>query len=469
MSSVITQEIHILKTIFGENIINSVINTIETEIKKAPNKIDGNNSISNALKMFTDLIYSEDGTKRLMSMEQFGSIYICEVFDYLSDKPYVYLAYSLYDIIETFNTDSDAKATYVRLYESDSDDDYDVMIVDYPQNYNDESEDCFNPDDEKALNEIGKYKIEFKNGPCVDVICNPHIISVSNPYVKTTPISIAKSSCASYKFVFDTDLYKYVQICTGGEEDVFINDLFKTIDSDFYKDVLKDKHLFGIKVDGADTLYTMDEAKMLKVSPGKHLVDAIIKDAITVETEFADDPYIFESGVKTVREIFESIDLQRLVDTDKPEEKILDKIIVASTEIENKVYGIDDLVDTDVKIKVVYKDKPEIYVGNTYDFTSYSTETDTLYATGVAKITEINNNANTTTVIVTENSVKDFIGKSFKVNSTSFSAEEHYELYDTENDSDLGMYVIITLKEANIPSTDVNDYVVAELKEKADV
>lgn len=366
MSSVITQEIHVLKTIFGKNVIDSVINTIESDIKNAPNKIDKNTNISNALKMFTDLFYSDDGTKRLMSMEQFGSIYICKVFDYNSINPYVYLAYSLYDIIETFNKSDKTKVPYVRIHESDNDSKYNVMIVDYPQNYNDAN--CFNPEDEKALNEIGKYTICFENGPCIDLICNSHIISVSNPYVKTDPVYISNSKCATYNFNFDTDLYKEIQTCIEmDDKETSIYDLFETIDTKFYEDVLKDKHLLGINVDGSDVLFTLDEAKNLKIESGKHLVNVIIKKCIVVETEYKDESgepinLLVETNTKTVREIFEMLTIQKLVENSIPKEKMLDKILVSSLEIENKLYSIDDLVDSNVKIEVILKDKPKVFV-----------------------------------------------------------------------------------------------------------
>lgn len=281
MSSVITQEIHILRTIFGENIIDSVINTIETEIKNAPDKIDETSSISNALRMFTDLVYSDNGTKRLLSMEQFGSIYVCKVFDYTSSKPFVYLAYSLYDIIETFNkSDNKLKVPYVRIHESLTDNQYSVMIVDYPQNYN--SENCYDPEDEKALNEIGKYKICFTNGPCVDLICNPHIISVSNPYVSVTPINISKSMCGNYKFVFDEDHSINVQYSlTLKDEDVTelsIFDLFDTIDKEYLSERLADKDLVGIKIHGLDSVFTIEETKSLCVENGFKIIDVVMSE-----------------------------------------------------------------------------------------------------------------------------------------------------------------------------------------------
>lgn len=185
MPSVITQEIHIIKRIFGENVIDSMINTIKDAIKNAPNSIAGI-ELPSALQLFEDVMYDDNDVKRMVEFKQYGPLYICKVIDVTSTKPYAWLAYSLFDILETYNSgnrNNTSNVQYIKLFESDKDNTYSVSAVEAPKNYN--TNNCMY-DDEKALNEIGKYKISFKdndnNEVTVDVVCNPHLLQVSNPY-----------------------------------------------------------------------------------------------------------------------------------------------------------------------------------------------------------------------------------------------------------------------------------------------
>ena len=186
MPSIITQEIHIIKRIFGENVIDSMISTIKNAIKSAPDCIR-DIEIPSALKLFEDAMYDDSDIKRMVEFKQYGSLYICKVIDVTSSKPYNWLAYSLFDILETYNNGNRKNTDhvqYIKLFESDKDCTFNVSTVETPKNYNTNT--CIY-DDEKALNEIGKYKILFKDSEnhetTVDVICNPHLLQVSNPYV----------------------------------------------------------------------------------------------------------------------------------------------------------------------------------------------------------------------------------------------------------------------------------------------
>lgn len=202
MSTVITQEIHILKKVLGEHVIDNIVKEIKNTIASAPTKRPENMSLS--LNIFADLIYDEDGISRLIDFNQVGSIFIAQVFDKNSNKPYVFLAYSIYDLLETFNDTKRSDplhSPYIRLFESATRVLYNVMSVEAPKNYIDEH--CKRIEDERSLNEIGKYKILFNlaNGPVsVDVICNPHVLSVSNPYEVNELTKLADNICGEITF-----------------------------------------------------------------------------------------------------------------------------------------------------------------------------------------------------------------------------------------------------------------------------
>ena len=99
--SVITQEIHVIKRVLGENVIDTILKEIKNTIKDVPKRKPETESLS--LHMISDVLYDNEGMCRLIDFKQFGTIYIAKVFDKTSENPYVFLAYSIYDLIETFN------------------------------------------------------------------------------------------------------------------------------------------------------------------------------------------------------------------------------------------------------------------------------------------------------------------------------------------------------------------------------
>ena len=81
MSSVIIQEIHIMKRVFGESVIDSIIKSVEDAIKTAPGVLTPDYEMSPALYMFADLIYDDKGVKRLISFKQYGPLYVAHVYN----------------------------------------------------------------------------------------------------------------------------------------------------------------------------------------------------------------------------------------------------------------------------------------------------------------------------------------------------------------------------------------------------
>ena len=200
MSSVIIQEIHIVKEVFGEAVIDAIIKTVEDAIKNAPKSIDPNAELPNALYMFADLLYDDNGLCRLESFEQYGTLYVAKIYDKTAtgDKKEIYLAYSLFDIIETFNKigkKSLCRVPYIRVTSARVGTTLKVAAVDAPKSYEDHCKIC---DYEKALNEIGKYKFSFTDGDIhtvFDVICNTHLISASNAYEDIAKTEFVKNIC----------------------------------------------------------------------------------------------------------------------------------------------------------------------------------------------------------------------------------------------------------------------------------
>jgi len=226
MSSVITQEIHIMKRVYGESVIDSIINTVETAIKEAPDQLTDDFEMTPALYMFADLIYDENGVKRLMSFKQQGPMYIAHIYNKdgkTADKDLssVFCAYSIYDILEVFNLTTKKKmlrAPYITLIETEYHSSYSIFTTDSPKNY-DETDCKF--DYEKALNEIGKYRFNVWKGGyipgleyilaststnvktllgSIDIICNPHLISAGNLFKETPVNQISETVCGSVKF-----------------------------------------------------------------------------------------------------------------------------------------------------------------------------------------------------------------------------------------------------------------------------
>ncbi len=93
-----------------------------------------------------------------------------------------------------------------------------------------------------------------------------------------------------------------------------------------------------------------------------------------------------------------------------------------------------------------------------YSFTSYGdSEGTTQYGTGKVKI--LSTADGWTNVLVTSNSIEGFVGKEYKVHTTSDTAvaDAKYELYTTGED-ETGIYVTIDTTASSFSETEVNNY-----------
>lgn len=227
-TTIITQEIHIMKRVFGESVIDAILKTVDDAIKSAPVKLAPEFEMTPALYMFADLIYDEDGVKRLINFSNYGPLYIAHIYNkngYSENKDCssVFCVYSIYDILEVFNLTTKKKmlrAPYITINEAPFASSYSVLISNSPKNY---GENC-KCDFEKALNEIGKYKFYFWKGSpqvvynyepdisrllkTVDVICNPHVISASSPYEPVDITQLSNSICGTVRFSKIAYLYE---------------------------------------------------------------------------------------------------------------------------------------------------------------------------------------------------------------------------------------------------------------------
>ena len=94
-----------------------------------------------------------------------------------------------------------------------------------------------------------------------------------------------------------------------------------------------------------------------------------------------------------------------------------------------------------------------------YSFTSYGATSGTpVYGTG--KVKEVSKDDAWTTVLVTSNTPNDpnaasFVGQQFKVNATTITPGQYYQLYTTENVAQ-GIYV--TVADSEFTTTEVNTY-----------
>lgn len=96
-----------------------------------------------------------------------------------------------------------------------------------------------------------------------------------------------------------------------------------------------------------------------------------------------------------------------------------------------------------------------------YSFTSYSSKTGTPVVYGTGKVKKISQDGLWTTVLVTSNIPNDanaanFVGRQFKVNATTLNTDTYYQLYPTEGETPLPVYVKVNT--STFTETDVNTY-----------
>lgn len=172
----------------GQNVIDIILKNIEEIVPNLPERIKSDEKqdtdIQQILDLFGDLFYDNAGVKRLVSFVQFGNVYLAKVVDVTSTKPYVFLAYNVYDVIHRFNASSKKPVQYVKIYESKYDCEYvvtnDVTTFNYNVIFTKKSDkkvetDLFDTNDSAEI---------------VNFTCIPEQIQVNRLYKKITPVII---------------------------------------------------------------------------------------------------------------------------------------------------------------------------------------------------------------------------------------------------------------------------------------
>ncbi len=172
----------------GQNVIDIILKNIEEIVPNLPEKVDFSEEhptdIQQILDLFGDLFYDNSGVKRLVSFVQFGNVYLAKVVDVTSPKPYVFLAYNIYDVIHRFNASTKKPVQYIKLYESKYDCDYIVTNDNTTFNF------CviFTKKKDKSV-ESDLYDTSDA-AEVISFTCVPTQIQVNRFYQKVTPIII---------------------------------------------------------------------------------------------------------------------------------------------------------------------------------------------------------------------------------------------------------------------------------------
>lgn len=194
---VCTQEVHVMrKDLFGSKVVDAILDSVENAIASSPDYIAETSDLDPIMQLFDEVMYDPYGYKRLISFNQFGSFYIAKVFD--NDK-FIFVAYSIYDIFDYYNSDSSKEIPYVKVYETLKDTEYIVTAVDNPTRYKCNSQ----------MDEPWKYKITFENADVVDLFVNPSEICVSKVYNMITPINISDLVSGFVQFIVNHKVFEF--------------------------------------------------------------------------------------------------------------------------------------------------------------------------------------------------------------------------------------------------------------------
>ena len=174
-------------TKFNSKLIDTILNNVENAIISAPTEYS--KSDNKILDMFSDLLYDTKGFLRLVRFTQYGSFYIVEVYDHVTNH-FFYLAYSIYDIIDNFTLESNEKVKYIKLAEAPKD--YEVLVscVKEPKHYSDER---------AAINEYNKFIVTIGSENMV-LLVTQKIICVSQVYRKVNDTDVSKKITGEVTF-----------------------------------------------------------------------------------------------------------------------------------------------------------------------------------------------------------------------------------------------------------------------------
>ena len=265
-SSVITQEIHVVKRALSKTVRDLICQKVEEVINVAPQsftKEEWEQTFKNPshslliekdriLNRFKTVMYDDTRTKRMVSFKQFGTFYIMTVW-IKETKTFNYLAFSLYDIVEWVNHDEYLnEIPYIFISESRDLIDYDVTVVENPQDYLKDIE-------QHLISENNKFIISFTEKKYV-LYCSPAIITVSQAYdTDLTPIEVSENLCGTLSMDVTPNAFGSAKIeysfCYK-DRDISVNDIF--IDEKFLESEDSKKFLQFIKKINLDGTYKVE-------------------------------------------------------------------------------------------------------------------------------------------------------------------------------------------------------------------
>lgn len=243
----------------GQNVIDIILKNIEEIVPTLPERINPdetqNTEIQQILDLFGDLFYDNAGVKRLVSFVQFGNVYLAKVVDVTSTKPYVFLAYNVYDVIHRFNASSKKPVQYVKIYESKYDCEYvvtnDVTTFNYNVIFTKKSDkkvetDLFDTNDSAEI---------------VNFTCIPEQIQVNRLYKKITPIIIDDKLSGTLIVDINGTLFKLAySVDKDNSEKLTFLSLISTIPSNRVNYALKET------LSTYDFSYVIDSYKLEKIN-----------------------------------------------------------------------------------------------------------------------------------------------------------------------------------------------------------
>ena len=271
-SSVITQEIHVVKRALSKTVRDLICQKVEETINNAPSSFTKeewehtfkkpSHSLliekDRILNRFKTIMYDDTKTNRMVSFKQFGTFYIMTVW-VKENNVFNYLAFSLYDIVEWINHDEYLdEVPYIFVSESTNLLDYEVTVVNNPQDYLKDAE-------QHLISENNKSIISFPNDGANQnkhyvIYCSPSIITVSQAYdTDLTPIEVSKNLCGTLAIDVTPNAFGSAESVYGfsyKDDDLTVNDVF--IDEKFLESENSKNFLNFAKKISQDGTYEID-------------------------------------------------------------------------------------------------------------------------------------------------------------------------------------------------------------------
>lgn len=318
-SSVITQEIHVVKRALSKTVRDLVCQKVEEIINNAPSSFTKeewehtfkkpSHSLliekDRILNRFKTVMYDSERTNRMVNFKQFGTFYIMTVW-VKESSTFNYLAFSLYDIVEWINHDEYLdEIPYIFISESTNLLDYEVTVVNNPQDYLKDVE-------QHLVSENNKSIISFPNDGVNQnknyvIYCSPSIITVSQAYdTDLTPIEVSKNLCGTIAIDVTPNAYgsaKTEYSFSYKDEDLSVNDVF--IDDKFIESENSKAFLNFVKKISKDKTYKIDGYYIPNSEDGldfvKSLSDIPLKNGLnSIITALIFNPFVKEYSPGTV-------------------------------------------------------------------------------------------------------------------------------------------------------------------------